>query len=135
MIRAVACCLLAVAFFSGCVLPIRSEDMPAVLDKLSQSSASACVVTGASGGAGMIAVTPAPVPGGGWGNANFIFCRSNEPGSKITANASGLTIDHGSTGSPQAAVDELKEKISTLETAVKYLLQKLLAAAKPEALF
>jgi len=70
------------------------------------------------------------VPSGGWGNATFTFCRSNEPGSKIEVNTEGIKIEHGF-----AITEEIKEKISVLETAVKYLLQRLqqsMDAAQPK---
>ena len=91
-----------------------------MMTALAESNSSACMVTGASGGAGAMPVAPVPVPSGGWGNATFTFCRSNQPGSKIEVNDSIINIEHG-----LDLADEIKEKISTLETAVKYLLQRL----------
>ena len=119
---------LLLPFALSCSMPIRSEDMPELVRALAESNASACLVTGVSGGGGAIPIGPMPtVPGGGWGKADFTFCRSNEPGSEISVNDTGITIKHG-----MAIAKELAERIDTLESAVKLMLQRMIDAAAPE---
>ena len=107
----------------SCSLPIRSEDIPAVLDKLSADHASACLRTGIRGGAGAIAIAPAPsIPAGGYGFAELEFCRSNEPGSEIEIKPDGtLTIKHG----VAVGLAEIKEQLDALTKIIYAIVAKI----------
>ena len=105
--------------FSSCVT---MDGLASVIEKAGQSNATVCAEIVGGGGAMTIAPGAAMpvIPGGGYyGRARF--CRSNEPGSEIKASDLGFEIKHGA-----AITDAIKERIDTLESAVKYLLQKLL---------
>lgn len=121
--RAVACCLLAAAL-SACS-PMFSGDLKDTVKELAKDRASACASV--KGGAGAMTIGPGALPGGG-GYGSLTLCRSNEPGSEIEVTDSAIKIKHGA-----ALAAELRERLDTLETAVKYLLQKMLEAKKESA--
>ena len=112
---------LCLLFLSACVLPIRSEDIPGVIEKLSESNSSACVRTGAQGGGGAVAAGAGPtVPAGGYGSAELVFCRSNEPGSELEVKPDGtIAIKHGT-----GLVESLKEQIQLYEKSFEALLRR-----------
>ena len=77
---------------TGCTIPLTAE----MLQALKNDPASMCVIAKAQGGAGGMAITPVPIPSGGYGSADLVICRTNEPGSKIVLDEKGaLTIEHG----------------------------------------
>ena len=113
--------LFSILLLSGCSLPIRSEDLPAVLAGLSADHASACLRTGVRGGAGAVAIAPVPsVPAGGYGSAELEFCRTNEPGSEIELKSDGtLTIKHGGAGgSLRDEIDVIKKILAAVVTRI-----------------
>lgn len=76
----------------GCSVPLTPE----ILEALSKDNASLCVIAKIQGGAGAVVVTPLPIPSGGYGSADLVICRTNEPGSKIILDDKGImTIEHG----------------------------------------
>ena len=85
--------LLTLSLLAGCSVPLTAE----MLQALKNDPASMCVIANAHGGAGSAPFVPVPVPAGGYGAANLVLCRTNEPGSKIVLAPDGtLTIEHGS---------------------------------------
>ena len=78
--------LLTMAFGSGC--SALDVDM---IRALTQDEASFCARSGISGGAGGLATGAV----GGWGQADFAFCRSNRNGVEVKLNADGsISITH-----------------------------------------
>jgi hypothetical protein len=76
-------------------LPVRSQDLAAVIGNLSADKASACVIATGTAGGGVVALTPTPsIPVMAY-QALFGFARSNEPGSKVTLSGGGCVIEHG----------------------------------------
>ena len=74
---------------SGCAPPLTAD----VIKALSSDTASFCAKTGVRGGVGAVAMPAA----GGYGSAEFEFCRSNYPNSKVTLSPDGsISITHGS---------------------------------------
>lgn len=79
---------------AGCALPMKSEDVQAVVNGLAQDHASFCVVIGAWYGGGVLSPMPAVPLAGGRGH--IIVGRSNEPGTKVTVSIdTGCVIEHG----------------------------------------
>jgi hypothetical protein len=68
---------------ASCGWPINPEHMPDVMRALAESKASGCMWTGASGGAGSVAITPMPIPGGGYGGGAVLFGRVNSPNTQL----------------------------------------------------
>ncbi len=101
--------------------PMFSTDLKDSVLALGKDKASLCAR--ARGGAAGLTVAPAPAIPASGGYGDLVLCRSNEPGSEITVTADSITIKHGS-----AVGKDIADRIDTLETAVKYLLQKLLDA-------
>ena len=55
-------------------------------------------VTGLGTGAGAV-LGPGAIPAGGYGQAELLLCRSNQPGSVLTISQDGtIKIEHGRTG-------------------------------------
>jgi len=60
-----------------------------IVQALAKDNASACLVATLWGGAGALAITPAPsIPAGG-GYGSLMFCRSNQPGSLVQIDKDG----------------------------------------------
>lgn len=107
------------ALLSGC---ITAKDMAAMIEAGGKDNATLCAeLIGGVAGMSITAAAPVVIPGAGY-YGKGVFCRTNQPGSTIKQNADGsLEIWHG------AAVDkDLSDRVATLESAVKYLIQKLL---------
>jgi len=85
---------LSLALAAGCT-PINGKDMASVIRELKNDPASVCFSLTGRGGAGMMPVTPVPVPGGGFGSGEAFFCRSNQTNARIPAESGKLTIEHG----------------------------------------
>lgn len=68
-----------------------------LVEALAKDSASICLKSSVSGGgAGMVAGPPGMIPAGGYGQAELLLCRSNQPGSKLTINPDGsILIEQG----------------------------------------
>lgn len=82
----------SVLFLGGCSIPLTAE----MLQVLKDDPASMCIIAKAQGGVGGVAIAPVPIPSGGYGSADLVICRTNEPGSKIVLDEKGgLTIEHG----------------------------------------
>ena len=82
--------LIALVMLAGCSPPLTSE----IIKALSNDTASFCARSGIRGGVGAISLPAA----GGYGSAEFEFCRSNYPNSKVTLNSDGsISITHGAT--------------------------------------
>ena len=76
----------SILFSSGCV----TLDVE-MIRALAADSASFCAYSGISGGAGGLATGAA----GGYGQADFAFCRSNHDGATVRLEADGsLSIEH-----------------------------------------
>lgn len=111
--------VLIAALCSACS-PMFSGDLKETLSAAGKDNASLCAR--AFGGAGGFALAPAPTIPASGGYGEFVLCRSNEPGSEIEVTATSIKIKHGLAG-------DLKERVDTLESAVKYMLQKMITKA------
>lgn len=86
---------LMLLLLGGC-FPLSEASIKAIMENLKDDSASACLITGLSGGGGGAVMGPGMIPAGGWGEGKFLFCRSNEPGSYIEVHPDGsIVIEHG----------------------------------------
>ena len=109
--------LVLAVILSGC-LPLDDAAILKLVDGLAKDHASACVQIGAGGGAGGLAVASGgAIPMGGWANASLVACRSNEPGSEIIVNDTGITINHGIYRIPVdlKELNELRDKVKKFE--------------------
>ncbi len=75
----------------GCSVPLTPE----LIKELAKDNASFCARAGVRGGAGAVAIVPAPVPSGGYGSAEVEFCRSNHDGATVKLSPDGsISIEH-----------------------------------------
>jgi hypothetical protein len=75
--------LIGILLLGSCGWPINPEQMPDVMRSLAESKASGCMWTGASGGAGSVAIAPMPIPGGGYGSGAVLFGRVASPNTQL----------------------------------------------------
>lgn len=67
-----------------------------IIKALAKDHASFCANITGSGYGGVMAITPVPMPGGGFGQGQMVICRTNEPGSAIIFKPDGgIEIHHG----------------------------------------
>lgn len=83
--------LVGIVVLTGCTVPLTPE----LIKELAKDNASFCAKAGVRGGAGAVAIVPAPIPSGGYGSAELEFCRSNHAGAKVTLAPDGtISIEH-----------------------------------------
>ncbi len=75
--------LVFVLLATSCSWPIAPERMPEMMQALSNSTASGCIWTGIAGGAGSVAITPMPIPGGGYGSGSVLMGRVASPNTQL----------------------------------------------------
>mgnify|MGYP001565595388 FL=1 len=81
--------LIALVMLAGCAPPLTAD----LIKALSNDTASFCARSGIRGGVGALVGGVS----GGYGSAEFEFCRSNYPNSKVTLSPDGsISITHGS---------------------------------------
>lgn len=79
----------------GCGWPIKSEDMPAVVNGLSADNASGCFWLGGRGGAGAMPLAGAAVPVGGYGSGEILLGRVNSPNTTLKIENGTCTVERG----------------------------------------
>ena len=83
--------LILLLFLSGC-----SQLSAELIQALANDPASICLKSGVSGGGAGAVLGPGAIPAGGWGQAELLLCRSNQPGSILTIGPDGsIRIEHG----------------------------------------
>jgi hypothetical protein len=75
--------LVALMLLASCGWPIAPERMPEVMESLSRDKATGCFWIAGRGGAGSVAVTPMPIPGGGYGSGEVLMGRVNSANTQL----------------------------------------------------